>query len=348
MMTARVAGMGWVTPAGRDLLSVWRAIRENTRPEATNLESPVSKMAIPVLRVPENLVRDVAAFSRLRRSSSISRFAVAASADAAAAAGMTPEKLARTALICVVSDGGVVYTRRFYADLVERDEGAGSPLLFPETVYNAPASHVAAALGLQGEVLTLVGDAASGLAAIRTGCELLASGEADYCLICAAQELDWITCEAYVRWGLIQSGFNEASLFSEGAAAILLDRESGPLMISATHAGYSCPNERDARDRLDAVIADLLPGSRVAVCVSGAAGTRLGTAEMSCLERIFPATKVLSPKSVLGESLSCSAMQQVIAAALALGEIGDGDALVTSVGYSRQVSGLILTRKRTA
>jgi 3-oxoacyl-(acyl-carrier-protein) synthase len=173
---------------------------------------------------------------------------------------------------------------------------------------------------------SLVAAAASGLAAIRTGCELLASGEADYCLICAAQELDWITCEAYVRWGLIQSGFNEASLFSEGAAAILLDRESGPLMISATHAGYSCPNERDARDRLDAVIADLLPGSRVAVCISGAAGTRLGTAEMSCLERIFPATKVLSPKSVLGESLSCSALQQVIAAALAAAALSAGAA----------------------
>jgi hypothetical protein len=348
MMNVCVAGMGWVTPAGRNLPSVWQAIRENNRPAPASLENPISKRAVPVFRVPEDLVRDVAALPRLRRSSSISRFAVAASSDAVVAAGMTPEKLARTALICVVSDGGVAYTRRFYADLVAHGEGAGSPLLFPETVYNAPASHIAAALGLQGEVLTLVGDAASGLAAMRTGCELLAVGDADYCLICAAQELDWITCEAYVRWDLIQSGFNEASLFSEGAAAILLERASGPLMVSATHAGYSCPSGKDARDRLDAVIADLLPGSRVVACVSGAAGTRLDAAELDCLRRLVPAAKVLRLKPVLGESLSCSALQQVIAGALLLGEIGDGDALVTSVGYGRQVSGLILTRKRTA
>jgi 3-oxoacyl-(acyl-carrier-protein) synthase len=344
MMTASIAGIAWVTPLGRDLESVWKAICENRRPDTSRLENPISKEAVPVLRVPGDLVRDTAALPRLRRSSIISHFAVAAATDAAAAAGMTPEKLARTALVFAASDGGVVYTRRFYADVVERGEGAGSPLLFPETVYNAPASHIAACLGLQGEVLTLVGDAAASLAAVRTGCELLAAGEADFCLVVAAQEIDWVTCEAYVRWGLIRDGSRHASVFSEGAAAIVLAREPDSCRVSATHSGFSCPTEKDIEEHLDSVLKDLLQGSQVALSVSCASGTRLDLAEKHCLARHIPSATVLAPKSVLGESLACSAMQQVITGVLALRESGGGDALVTAIGYNRQVAGLILTQ----
>ena len=345
MMTASIAGMGWVTALGRDLDPVWKAIRENKRPDTGWLENPISKRLVPVLRVPENLARDTATLPRLRRSSIISHLAVAAATDATASAGMTPDKLARTALIFAASDGGVVYTRRFYADLVERGEGSGSPLLFPETVYNAPASHIAARLGLQGEVLTLVGDAAAGLTAIRTGCELLAAGEADFCLVAAAQEIDWITCEAYIRWGLIGDGSNHASVFSEGAAAIVLARDSAVCRVSATHPGYSCRTEKETEERLGSVVNDLLAGSHVALSVSCASGTRLGLAEKHCLERLLPNAKVLAPKSVLGESLACSTMQQVIAGVLGLRESGGGDALVTTIGCNRQVAGLILTHE---
>jgi 3-oxoacyl-(acyl-carrier-protein) synthase len=344
MTAASIAGMGWVTPLGRDLESVWKAICENRCPSTSRLENPISKGAVPVLRVPEDLVRDTATHPRLRRSSIISHFAVAAATDAAAAAGMTPEKLARTALIFAASDGGVVYTRRFYAEVVERGEGAGSPLLFPETVYNAPASHIASCLGLQGEVLTLVGDAAASLAAVRTGCELLAAGEADFCLVTAAQEIDWVTCEAYVRWGLIRDGSKHASVFSEGAAAIVLARESDSCRVSATHSGFSCATEKDIEEHLDTVLKDLLQGSHVGISVSSASGTRLDLAEMRCLARRLPTARVLTPKSVLGESLACSTMQQVITGVLALRESGGGDALVTTIGYNRQVAGLILTQ----
>jgi Beta-ketoacyl synthase, N-terminal domain len=343
MMEPTIAGMGWVTPLGRDLASVWEAIREKQSPVVSRLENPVSKRSVPVLRVPEEFVRDTAALPRMRRSSLISHFSVAAAMDAVESARMTPEMLARTALIFAVSDGGVIYTRRFYADIVARGGGAGSPLLFPETVYNAPASHIAARLGLQGEVLTLVGDAAAGLAAIRTGCELLATGEADYCLVAAAQEADWITCEAYSRWGLIRLGSNHASVFSEGAAAIVLSRETGNCRVSATHPGYSCPTEKDVEERLEAVLTELLPGSRVILCVSCASGTRLDLAEKRCLERHLPTARVLAPKSVVGEALACSTVQQVVAGVLGLREAGGGEALVTTIGYNRQVAGLILT-----
>jgi hypothetical protein len=343
MTAANIAGMGWITPLGRDMESVWQALCARKRLETTPLENPISKKSVPILRVPENIVRESAAAPRLRRSSAISHFAVAAATDAITSARLSPKELARTALVFAASDGGVVYTRRFFSDVVEHGEGAGSPLLFPETVYNAPASHVAALLGLQGEVLTLVGDSAAGIAALRTGWELLAVGEADFCLIVSAQELDWITGEAYSRWGLIQDGSNSASVFSECAAAIVLSREIKSCQVSAIHCGFSCPTEKDIEEGLEAVLKELLPGSRVDIAVSCASGTRLDLAETNCLARYLPATKVLTPKAVLGESLACSAIQQVIIGALGLDRLGGGQALVTVIGYNRQVAGLILT-----
>lgn len=345
-MTASITGMGWITPLGRDLLPVWTAISENKRPDPVFLSSPIDGRSVPVLRVPADLVREAASLPRLRRSSIISHLAVAAAVDAVASARMTSEALKRTALVFAASDGGVIYTRKFYAEIVERGEGAGSPLLFPETVYNAPASHIAARLGLEGEVLTLVGDAAAGLSAVQTGCELLSTGEVDYCLVVAAQELDWITCEAYGRWGLIQDHQNSASVFSEGGAAIVLARESGRCRVSAMHPGYSYPTGSDAETGLEAMLKELLAGWQVDVVVSSASGSRLDRAVKNGVAKHVPSARVVAPKSVLGESLACSTLQQVISGVLALRDCHGGNALVVTAGYNRQLAGLVLTQER--
>src|SRR5207302_8025063 len=90
--------------------------------------------------------------------------------------------------------------RRFYDDIVAKDASAASPLLFPETVYNAPASHLASILGVTGITYTLVGDATAGISAMKLGSMLLENNDADFCLLAAGEEIDWIVCEAYRQW----------------------------------------------------------------------------------------------------------------------------------------------------
>jgi Beta-ketoacyl synthase, N-terminal domain len=347
-MIAAIVGMGWITPFGRDLRSTWSAIRKNKPAEAECLVSPVDGERIPVLRVPTNSVKDTAAVTRLRRSSLISHLAVSASVDAVASARMGPEELKRTALVFASSDGGVVYTRKFFAEIVERGEGAGSPLLFPETVYNAPASHIAARLGLECEVLTLVGDATAGLSAVQTACELIAAGEAESCVVAAAQELDWITCEAYRRWGLIQNGNNSACVFSEGAAAIVLTEKPNDCGVSAMHPGYSFSTETEAEKKFEVMLTELLQRSSVDLFVSSASGTRFDLPEQKCIAKHLPSARIVTPKFVLGESFACSTLQQIITGVLALEELVCGNALVVATGYNRQVAGLILTHQDRA
>lgn len=344
-MKAALLGMGWATPLGRDLETVWQAVQAGREVEHGTLENPATTRVFPVHRVPEEALRDVAGFSRLRRSSVISHLAVAAASDAVAHAGLDADQLSRTALIFATSDGGVAYTRRFYADVMERGEGAGSPLLFPETVYNAPASHIAAKLGLTCESLTLVGDAPVGFVAVRTGCELLATGDVDYCVVVASQEVDWITCEAYERWGLIRSvsAPGAGSVFSEGAAALVLGNQ-GSTQVQAPHPGTSFKTNADAARELS-VIAEKLTADRLPdLVISSISGTRLDAVEKSVIARQCPNATVLTPKKTLGEALACSAIQQIIVGKLALRDAGKSSrALIPAVGFNGQVAALILT-----
>src|SRR5207237_6993722 len=104
------------------------------------------------------------------------------------------ETAVRTALIFAVSNGGVIYTKRFYDEIVESGAQAASPLLFPETVFNAPASHMAAILGITGASYTLVGDGAVGILALKMAEDLMAGDAFDYCLVVGAEEADWLLC----------------------------------------------------------------------------------------------------------------------------------------------------------
>ncbi len=65
----------------------------------------------------------------------------------------------------------MAYSRRFYEEVL-RDPATASPLIFPETVFNAPASHLAAFLGTTAINYTLVGDEGTFLAGTRAGREL--------------------------------------------------------------------------------------------------------------------------------------------------------------------------------
>ena len=86
--------------------------------------------------MPPAAIAEAARHPRLRRSSAISRFAVVAGLGALrdAALELDEASAARTALIFAISNGGVIYTKRFFHEIVKSGAAAASPLLFPETV----------------------------------------------------------------------------------------------------------------------------------------------------------------------------------------------------------------------
>src|SRR5213076_3301078 len=231
-MSLAIAGMGWVTPLGSGVDSVWERLLQGHEASATTISEPFSEQAYSAFRVPESAMAGFS-YPRLRRASVISRFAAAAGLEALRAAGveLNSQNAERTALIFAISNGGVIYTRRFYSEIVNAGAQSASPLLFPETVFNAPASHLAAILGICGASYTVVGDGAVGVLALKLADDLLASGEVDTCLVVAAEEIDPLVCEAYRQWRLLRNARAPESrrgmIVSEGAGAVLLSRNAG-------------------------------------------------------------------------------------------------------------------------
>src|SRR4051794_37283214 len=232
-MSLHIAGMGWATPLGCGVNDVWNRLVNGDTAVAEPLSSSLGR-DYPVFRVPAAALAKAPAHPRLRRASAISRFAAVAGLEALDNANvkLDPETAKRTALIFAVSNGGVIYTKRFYHDVVESGAHAASPLLFPETVFNAPASHLAAILGITGASYTLVGDGAVGILAMKMAEDLLENPTLDQCLVVAAEEADWLLCDAYHRWHLLRDrppaepfeSPARGTVLSEGAGAVLVNR----------------------------------------------------------------------------------------------------------------------------
>jgi hypothetical protein len=326
-MRIAVHGIGCVGPLGGDWDAARRRLASGVRPAATLLSGPPGHPAHPVLGVPPPFEFP---HPRLRRSSPISHFACAAASEAVARSGR--DLSGRTALVMASTDGAVIYTRRFFSEVLK--SGSGSPMLFPETVYNAPASHVAAVLGLDGTVLTMVGDATAGTDALATAAELLAGGDADRCLVVASEEADWISCDGYRRWGLADTPL------SEGAVAMLVGPAApdGPA-ITAIHPGRTL--RRPVADSIARVLAETAAGACPDAAVLSAPGGTLGKSERRAVERLFPGIRVSVPKEVAGEAFAVSALLQC---ALAWQDVRDGSSactLVSAVGSGGQIGSVL-------
>jgi 3-oxoacyl-(acyl-carrier-protein) synthase len=324
-MSLAIAGMGWVTPLGSGVDSVWERLLHGDEASATTISEEFGDRSYTVFRVPESELRG-AAHPRLRRASVISRFAAAAGLDALRAASMKldPQNAERTALIFAVSNGGVIYTKRFYRDIVNEGAQSASPLLFPETVFNAPASHLAAILGISGATYTLVGDGAVGLLAIKMAEDLMANEAIDYCLVVGTEEIDWLLCDAYRRWRLLRpappiepfSKQKRGMILSEGAGAVLLAHD-GLFTVECAHPGGYFANRAGAEKALKRILRDL-GQSEIDLVISSANGTFVDQAEYGALRAVVPNSFVYTPKPALGESVGAAGLWQVILAAQAL------------------------------
>jgi 3-oxoacyl-(acyl-carrier-protein) synthase len=324
-MSLAIAGMGLVTPLGNGVDPVWERLLHGDEASATAISEQFGDRTYNAFRVSESALTGLA-HPRLRRASVISRFAAAAGLEALQAAGVNvdSQNAGRIALIFAVSNGGVIYTKRFYRDVVQAGAQAASPLLFPETVFNAPASHLAAILGVTGTTYTVVGDGAVGLLAIRMAEDVMTDESLDYCLVVGTEEVDWLLCDAYRRWRLLRSAppiepfckQKRGMILSEGAGAIVLAR-GGPIAIENAHPG-GCYGKRAGAEKILIQMLRDLSQAEIDFVISSANGTFIDQAEQGALEQVIPDAIIYTAKPALGESTGASGLWQVILGAQAL------------------------------
>jgi hypothetical protein len=240
-----IIGKGAVSPAG---IGVEVLFHGRPAPVMTaGLRHP--EKTWPVLRVdlkaPELLRWQAEA--RLRRSSPLTLFLIEAAAQALA--GISDADRAATGLIVAFSTGCLIYSRRFFGDILSRGQRMASPALFPETVFNSPGSHVASALRLNGAAYAQVGDDTAWVAAIRTASVWLKQERVRQVLVLAAEEFDPLALDAFVSARWLRAGAGRAAFIpSEGAGALLL-RTAQPgddQAITGARDGFIYRNRKEA------------------------------------------------------------------------------------------------------
>ena len=282
-MEVSLIGCGVVSPCGNSAGDILRVLAgEKNAPVPECPAGGEGRSKFPVVPMPADACPRAARFPRLRRASKISLFALEAAMLAFEDAGIGLDELPgkSISLVFAASDGGVVYTRRFFEGILDEGTGGGSPLLFPETVYNAPPSHVSASLGLRGHSLSLVGDSTAAVQACRVAACLLHSGECELALVLGAGEWDPVVSEGYSEWGITlpgpwKPGTSVRCFFTEGAGALLLAASGG-----------SCR-----------IVSDPVVHGRI-----GKAGFFAGNARWICSAATPSAARMLVPKGILPES----------------------------------------------
>jgi 3-oxoacyl-[acyl-carrier-protein] synthase II len=331
-----VCGIGAVSPAGWGVAPLRDALARGDPAPTTQLPRPGWNHPIRVRQVPPPLPRPAfMSHPRLRRVSPIAHYAAAAALealgdDAAQFQSRPAAGASRLGIIFCSMCGCVNYSRRFY-DEVLRDPATASPLIFPETVFNSTASHLAALLGTLAINYTLVGDPGTFLQGIALAAGWLASERADACLVVGAEEMDWLTADAMRL-------FQRGTILADGAGALYLRREPGQEPVIHLHAVTSAhlfgENQsraaaaRKARAELSGIEKDNL------LC-DGLQGIERADRDERSAWRDWRGPR-LSLKKILGEGLMASAAWQCAGAVAALKENRCAAATVSVVGCNQQ------------
>jgi hypothetical protein len=275
----------------------------------------------------------------LRRTSPIGQYATAAALEALggdfSAGG---NRLSRLGIVYCAMSGCVNFSRRFYDETL-KDPATASPVIFPETVFNAPASHLGALLGTSAVSYTLVGDPGTFLVGLALAAEWLSAGRVEGCLVIGAEELDWLVAEAFDL-------FDPEGSVSEGAGALYLGAQldSGSVELAAITDAYSFSTRPERAHAARKARSDLGPGSPASLLCDGLqAVPRLDEPEIAAWQDWKGAR--LSPKKVCGEAFSAAAAWQCICAVDAIKNELHDDAVVSVVGCNQQAIAARFRRK---
>ena len=326
-----IGGIGAVSPAGWNVAALRDALAKNEPLLSQELSLSGNERGFRVLRVPPPNPRpSFLTHPRLRRTSPITQFTLSAALEAL---GPRDEKSnSRLGVIVCVLSGCVNYTRRFYDETL-KDPTTASPLVFPETVFNAPASHLSAYLGSSAINYTLVGDCGTFLMGMATGANWLLQGKVDECLVVGAEEVDWLTADALRL-------FDRGKVLSEGAGAVLLNRTSGVRLDAITDEHLFCTTGKfEALRRMKDELRS--SGSAELLADSFSGDIRISSEEGQLWADWSGAR--ISPKRALGEGLMAGAAWQVVAAADAVMNRTVQGAIISTAGFHQHAIGGRLT-----
>lgn len=333
-----IHGDGAVSSAGCGSAVLHRAVADGVAIPVAEITRELAGKSLSYAHRPmdrEALKAALPKHPRLRRASDVTKFAVTAAHEAIGAERTEKIRNRELNIGVIVSflNGCVNYSNRFFGEVLA-DPTFASPILFPETVFNAPASHVATFLGCDGPVYTLIGDSATWFSALGIAEEWLSGGLVDGCLIVCAEEIDWLTLEAL---GLYSRGL----IATEGAAAIYVEANPSSIAVENLNGPFCYT---DATERRVAIREAWRAAEKSSahILVDGRSGSPRLDRDESETTAAFQGPRI-SPAKILGEGMGVRCGFQTIAAIAAI-KNGHDSATILATGGNQHAFSATLTR----
>jgi len=329
-----VHGLGAVSPAGWGVGALCDVVQKNVLLPITDLARPGWEKPLRVRPVPAPPERPAfIAHPRLRRASTITQHTVAAALEALGDdAARVQSGALRLGIVIAMMPGCVAYSRRFYEEVL-KDPAVASPLLFPETVFNAPGSHLAAFLNSTAVSYTMVGDESSFVQGLGVAASWLDEGRVDAALVIGAEELDWIIADAAHL-------FNRRTIQTGGAGAIYLKRSepaTGGIELVVITDAFTFAGQSKRPAAAASMRAQLNSGSNDLLCLGTQGLARMDADELAAW-RDWPGARI-APRELLGDAFTASAAWQCVTAGAALQRGEFPAANVSIVGTNAQAIG---------
>jgi len=230
------------------------------------------------------------------------------------------EDRSRMAVVLGTGLGCIELTESFFHSMAANGYAKSDPIIFPEGLPNAPASHVARVFGLRGPNLTLSHKGVSGEGALMQAASLLRTEQADVVIVVAGDTLTRAAYEWFETAGALSPAcFGSAPLpmpFShmqdgfvpgEAAAAVILESgaraaQRGASRYAAYRSGSATSNRQAAASVICKAFGNASPAD-VRIVIASANGSRShDDSERATIQQVFGShAAVVAPKASFGE-----------------------------------------------
>lgn len=340
-----ITGMGAVSSFGLGTEAVWAALQQGERRGTVIEHDPRDDQPVWGMRVEDSRLIDLLGKRGLQYLRPSTRFLLGASLLAIREAGLAdgitnPDELGVT----VGSNlAGLQSMANYDYTAIAESPHDTSPMEAPNTLANAPASHLAIRLKARALNTTLASGQCASLDALGYAAKMVRSGRARQIVVGGVEELSPAALWIYRNSGVLAGACLEHAgrpfarcstgwLPAEGAAAVVLERKADALARAtrplAELAGWSSAFASSSRPEQRAGVlkrtaqralaqAGLCPQA-VDVVVAGASGLKQqDQAEALALRELLAdhaGASVVAVKGVVGESYGASGLFQTLAA----------------------------------
>ncbi len=330
-----ITGIGAVSPCG------WgrRALVPTALPPETM--DLVGSGCAQVRRVPAP-VRPLESMEqgRFRKIAPITRFAIEAAVECLGTRKFSPDGI----IIVAVSSGSIGYSEKFFEPMARSATELPSPQYFPETVFNAPCSHLCAHLGHPGPSYAILGDATAAYEALGMARDWIGAGLAPECLVVAAEELSPLQLAGLARHVNVASPQNGTGgiVFSEGSGALRLGpvASSGESFPTLRVSSVECATDalglaRNVRRQVTALQEGVAVPREYFTGGNGGPFDRLETAALAPFT-----TEAHNPGAGLGEAFTASSIWRILLACR-----NSTPTLITTLGLHQRSAAALVSRQ---